>query len=343
MADLPKVLIVDDESKIIIVMKKMLVRENYEVLSSTDADEVLDILEEKAPVAVVLTDNRMPTMRGTELLEKVKMYFPDTIRMLMTAHYDPQLVEDVVNKGEVFRYMKKPLDFKVVKKVLEAGIDQYKENLKAKELGKNLEKLSAEKTQLKNQSSELDGKIQNLQKSKKTLVLALVMAFLCFGSYQAYVKLSRQSALTESSVTVGHWVKYNDGTAKDLNSDLVWMIKDFRLIEKRQPKSWDEAMAWTDKVNASKFAGFSDWRVPSIEELQATYDPARTRMAFDQKKDFPVGYPEIFENGGGYGYWSSQQQGATDAKYFFFLGGYSKVEDRGYNNAVMSVRLVRGG
>ena len=82
------------------------------------------------------------------------------------------------------------------------------------------------------------------------------------------------------------------------------MVKGFRIIERRQPTSWDEAMKWADKMSDQRFAGFTDWRVPTVAESWVIYNPKRTKLAYDSKRKFPVGYPEVFPGGGGYGFWS---------------------------------------
>lgn len=120
-----KILIVDDESKILAVAKKILADERYQLFTASDVDEAMAVLDYKGPISVVLSDNHMPAMRGTEFFKKIKVLFPGTVRILMTAHYDSQLIEDVVNTGEAYRYLKKPLDFKMVKQVIEAGIERY--------------------------------------------------------------------------------------------------------------------------------------------------------------------------------------------------------------------------
>ncbi|KMP11187.1 hypothetical protein UR09_01585 [Candidatus Nitromaritima sp. SCGC AAA799-A02] len=336
-----KVLIVDDEKKILTVAQKILKNEKYDLLVSEEAEDALNMLEDKGPISVVLTDNRMPVMRGTELLEKVKTYSPDTVRILMTAHYDPQLVEDVVNKGEAFRYLKKPLDFKLVKKVISEGIGEYKKTLKLKEIDANHKKLTSEKSEWTDKSLEMDERISSLQSAKKRWVSYLVIAFLLFGVYEAFQYWRDNRKLEATSKTVGDWVLYENGTARDKRTDLIWMIKDFRNIERRQPISWNEAMEWADKINGQRYAGFSDWRVPTIAEYKAIYDPDRTKLAYDRKKKFPVGYPVVFLDGGGYGFWATEQVGDKNARYLFFIGGYSKTEEKVYNNTTMSVRLVR--
>ena len=94
-------------------------------------------------------------------------------------------------------------------------------------------------------------------------------------------------------------------------------------------------------MNAKRFGGYSDWRVPTILEYKMTFDSDRTRLAFDKNKDYPVGYPKVFQDGGGYGFWAIDEVKGNSAKYFFFAGGYDKTAPKDYNSPTMSVRLVR--
>ena len=80
MADLPKVLIIDDEEKILTVARKVLAKENYQVLTSNEVENTLMAIDSQGPISMVLIDNRMPTMQGTELLEKIKAHSPETSR-----------------------------------------------------------------------------------------------------------------------------------------------------------------------------------------------------------------------------------------------------------------------
>src|SRR5262245_34382130 len=62
---------------------------------------------------------------------------------------------------------------------------------------------------------------------------------------------------------VGDFFKYANGTALDTRTNLMWMTQDFRNLESRAPASWEEAMAWVEKMNQQRYGGYSDWRVPT--------------------------------------------------------------------------------
>jgi len=336
-----KVLMVDSESKVLTTAKKLLAREDYDLILSTDVEEAFDILSEKGPIAVVVSDNHLSSMRGTEFLTKLKSMEPDTIRILMTGHYDAQLIEDVVNTGEVFRFLKKPLDYKVVILTIRAGIEANGKILQLKADKVEQAKLTSEKTELESEAEKLDTTIQGLKKIKMKMVYAMIALVLAFGMFEGYTSWVKNQKMEDTSIKLGSWVKFTNGTTLDTRTNLMWMTRDFRIIERRQPYTWEEANAWVEKINGEKYAGYQDWRLPTIEEFEAIYNENGKQLAYDRKQNFPIGNPAAFESGGGYGFWSNEQMGMESARYFFFVGGYSRTDLKIYNHATLSVRLVR--
>ncbi len=337
-----KVLIIDSDNKILSTAKKLLAPENYTLLLASDPDDAFEIIDENEPVAVVVCDNKLSTMRGTEFLEKLKGLDPDTVRILMTGSFDSQLIEDVVNTAEVFRFGKKPLDFKVLTRTIQAGVEENEKTLKLKAQLVEREKLFTVRTELETEKTNLGSQINGLVQAKKQMVYIIVAIILMFGMFEAYTIWAKNVKLEDTSQKIGSWIKYTNGTAKDTKTDLMWMTRDFRIMERRQPYNWDEAMSWVEKVNTEHYGGYSDWRVPTIKEYQGIYEENGKLLAYDHKKNFLVGNTEAFEIGGGYGFWSSEEMGTKSARYFFFVGGYSKTDLKTYNNPTISVRLVRG-
>ena len=336
-----KVLIVDSEEKVLITSKKLLIREDYDLILSDDIEEAFEIVNEKGPIAVVVSDNRMSSMRGTEFFNKLKSLAPDTVRILMTANYDAQLIEDVVNTGEVYRFIKKPLDYKVVIRTIRAGIAENERILKLNAQKIEHDKLSSEKTEFENETAQLDTTIEGLKAVKKKLIFAMIAMIIGFGGFEGYSSWAKNQKIEDTSIKLGSWIKYTNGTTKDTRTNLMWMTRDFRILEKRQPNTWEEANVWVEKINEEKYAGYSDWRLPTIEEFEAIYNEDGTQLAYDRKQNFVLGNPDAFESGGGYGFWSNEQMGMKSARYFFFVGGYSKTDLKSYNNPTLSVRLVR--
>ena len=86
-------------------------KSDFEVLTAQDVNQALDILEmDHENIAVLLTDQRMPGLRGGQLLVTARKLYPDIVRMLTTAYMDIDEAIESVNQGEIFRYLDKPWD-----------------------------------------------------------------------------------------------------------------------------------------------------------------------------------------------------------------------------------------
>lgn len=107
----PAVLIVDDESAATKYLARQLARlqDDFRILCADNADQALDcIRREPGPIAVIMTDQRMPGMQGKELLDELKQTHPETVRILTSAYGEVDVALEAVNEGEIFRYQKKP-------------------------------------------------------------------------------------------------------------------------------------------------------------------------------------------------------------------------------------------
>ena len=104
-----KVLIVDDEPIITNLLKDALSREPYGILSASSAEEALPILD-REKLDVVISDEKMPGMSGSEFLAVVRQKHPDTIRMILTGHASLDSAMRAINEGEVYRFFTKPFN-----------------------------------------------------------------------------------------------------------------------------------------------------------------------------------------------------------------------------------------
>lgn len=104
--DKPKILLVDDEERILRSLS-MLLRTQYQIFATSDGNEALRILRQEK-IHVIISDQRMPIMSGTELLRQARDIAPDTIRILLTGYSDADAALDALNDGEIFRYINKP-------------------------------------------------------------------------------------------------------------------------------------------------------------------------------------------------------------------------------------------
>ncbi|HJV92049.1 MAG TPA: EAL domain-containing protein, partial [Azonexus sp.] len=102
-------LIVDDESNVLQALRRVLRKDGYEILSAGSAREGFDILANHE-VQVILSDQRMPEMSGTEFLSRVRELYPDTIRIVLSGYTDLQSITEAVNRGAIYRFLTKPWD-----------------------------------------------------------------------------------------------------------------------------------------------------------------------------------------------------------------------------------------
>ena len=121
MEESPRVLFIDDEERILRSMKALFKRQ-YNVFTTTDPAEALDILKDQ-DIDVIVSDQRMPEVTGIELLKQVKQLSPRTMRILLTGYADMKATLDAINEGEVFRYLKKPWNNDDLKSILAEASD----------------------------------------------------------------------------------------------------------------------------------------------------------------------------------------------------------------------------
>jgi signal transduction histidine kinase len=105
----------------------------FRILSVESGQAALEAFS-REPIAVLVSDQRMPGMTGMELLKQVKQSHPDTIRMILTAYGDLDPILRAVNEGLVARYVVKPWDGPELEKILAWGIEAYRLGLASSEL-----------------------------------------------------------------------------------------------------------------------------------------------------------------------------------------------------------------
>ena len=104
---LETVLFVDDEKSYLAYTSGIFEDRGLNILTASSALEALKLVEEQS-VAVVVSDNEMPGMRGIELLSRIKEISPHTVKIMMTGSADLAVTLAAINRGEVFRFVLKP-------------------------------------------------------------------------------------------------------------------------------------------------------------------------------------------------------------------------------------------
>ena len=102
-------LVVDDEVNIQRALIRVLQNERYRIVCASSADEAMQILA-RQEVQVIISDQRMPGVSGTEFLTKVKAIHPNTVRILLSGYSDASPVTDAINRGAIYKFLTKPWD-----------------------------------------------------------------------------------------------------------------------------------------------------------------------------------------------------------------------------------------
>lgn len=100
-------LLVDDEPNILRALKRLLRTDGYQIFSAESGPEGLEVLARHA-IGVIISDQRMPGMMGTEFLSIVKDRYPETIRIVLSGFSDLDSVADAINIGAIYKFISKP-------------------------------------------------------------------------------------------------------------------------------------------------------------------------------------------------------------------------------------------
>lgn len=165
------VLCVDDEQNILSAIKRLLRKEAYRLLTAVSGPEGLAVLAEN-DVHVVISDQRMPSMNGTEFLKQVKALYPDILRIILTGYTEVDSITAAINEGSVYKFFLKPWNDHNLKLEIRQAVEQYalmetnkrlhetvvQQNRELKSVNESLEVSVAERTQsleIQNQALQL--------------------------------------------------------------------------------------------------------------------------------------------------------------------------------------------
>ncbi|MBW4474116.1 MAG: response regulator [Stenomitos rutilans HA7619-LM2] len=120
----PKLLVVDDEPDNLDLLYRTFHRE-YKVLRAENGPIALDLLANEGDIAVIISDQRMPLMSGTEFLSLTATQYPDIMRIILTGYTDVEDLVEAINSGKVFKYVTKPWDDEELKGVVRQAADTH--------------------------------------------------------------------------------------------------------------------------------------------------------------------------------------------------------------------------
>ena len=120
-----KLMVVDDEPDNLDLLYRTF-RRDFRVFKADGAMKALELLDTHGEMAVIISDQRMPLMNGTEFLSKTVERFPETIRILLTGYTDVEDLVEAINSGKVFKYITKPWNPENLKAVVQQAADTYR-------------------------------------------------------------------------------------------------------------------------------------------------------------------------------------------------------------------------
>ena len=119
------VLIVDDEENNLQLLKRTF-RGKYNILTAHNGIEALEIVKQYGDkIALIVSDQKMPVMEGTEFLKKVRETNPQIIKILLTGHVDTDILVSAINDCDLFQYILKPFEPEELKIAVDNGISKY--------------------------------------------------------------------------------------------------------------------------------------------------------------------------------------------------------------------------
>ncbi|HEX5126285.1 MAG TPA: response regulator [Rhodocyclaceae bacterium] len=102
-------LLVDDEENILSSLRRLLRRDGYHILTANGGEAGLAVLA-KEHVDVIVSDQRMPGMTGTEFLKRARERWPETVRIVLSGYTELASVTSAINEGSVYKFLTKPWD-----------------------------------------------------------------------------------------------------------------------------------------------------------------------------------------------------------------------------------------
>lgn len=150
------ILFVDDEENVLKALNRLFIDENFEIFMASSGKEGLEILTNNE-FAVIVSDQRMPEMTGTEFLLKAKELYPDTIRIILTGYADINAAMNAINEAGAYRYITKPWNDRELLHIIKEAVGRYRLIIENKFL---LDLTKKQKEELETWSKELEYYVQ---------------------------------------------------------------------------------------------------------------------------------------------------------------------------------------
>jgi len=274
----PKILVVDDEPDNLDLLYRTFYQE-FIVLRAESGTAALEILAREGDVAVIISDQRMPGMSGTEFLSLTATQYPDTIRIILTGYTDVEDLVEAINSGKVFKYVTKPWEAEALQALVRQALDTHNVlKTRTQELCRTLRQESLLNTVTNTIRSRTDYR-QILQTIVNTVGHMLEADICIIRPYQEnlmvdewFVYRRRGLEINEALLTVsGGNGENSQSRIPDCLAQTVWETHDVHVIEDvaRDPNIQGDTPELQQRAAAFASAGVvSSLVVPLICQLE---------------------------------------------------------------------------
>ncbi|MBM3329235.1 MAG: response regulator, partial [Calditrichaeota bacterium] len=117
----PSLLLVDDDAVFRRLMSALFQQDGFQVTAFESAETAFDALELRT-FKVAIVDYKLPDLNGIDFFERTRRSHPDMVRILITAHTTEEVLLDAINRGEVYRYLNKPVHTGLLRSTVEQAL-----------------------------------------------------------------------------------------------------------------------------------------------------------------------------------------------------------------------------
>jgi response regulator RpfG family c-di-GMP phosphodiesterase len=172
------VLFVDDEESILTSLRRVLRNEPYRFLAAAGGAEGLQLLRDNE-VQVVVSDQRMSPMSGTQFLLAVQEKYPDIVRIVLSGYTEMDTVIEAINRGHIYKFLFKPWKNAQLIVEIRQALEYYE--LRHRNIALD-RKVIEQNSQLQELNSRLEAAVQQRTEMLKLQGEALELAYNLIGA-----------------------------------------------------------------------------------------------------------------------------------------------------------------
>nr|WP_240991611.1 HD domain-containing phosphohydrolase [endosymbiont of Tevnia jerichonana] len=118
-------LLVDDDRNLLDSFRRQF-RKRLNLVTAVSGGDALQAIQDDGPFAVVVSDMQMPNMDGVELLTRVRVAAPNTVRIMLTGNANLEVALGAINQGHISRFLNKPVEVPELYEAIIDGIQHYR-------------------------------------------------------------------------------------------------------------------------------------------------------------------------------------------------------------------------